>query len=123
MLVPLYIPNKNTSSKDNPADRIAPGSAIVGEGDVVLGRMTLDYEGNLFGAVNMRRYVERCVVAWERHADNAPTLARAYLPEWSVIMVAVFDTDSRSVLVKPIDYEKLAAWLGVEDIDTKELVL
>lgn len=69
--------------------RIAHGSGIVGAhmGTEVL----LDYEGNLYGAVNMKTWADRVAHAWDRQRVLYPTIARMSVKRSDVILVGHFD--------------------------------
>lgn len=104
--IPVYVPT------DSSKHGILPGSAIVGEWEFSVGRVTLDFEGNRFGASNLNRFVERCLAAWGRHVEHYPTVARAYVNSHEVIQVGEFDPYEKKVVVPELDEPKLMAWLG-----------
>lgn len=71
---------------------IAPGSAIVAAIDQASeDRVLVYYEGNLFGACNLRRFVERVLHAADRQVARYPTIAKASFPRSVLIEVAAFD--------------------------------
>ena len=65
----IFIPRNNS------LPLIKSGSAIVGTYDEY-GGLTIDFEGNLYGAENLKTYEQRLIVAAGRHAHNYPTVAR-----------------------------------------------
>lgn len=120
--IPVYVPT------DSSKHGILPGSAIVGEWEFSVGRVTLDYEGNRYGAVNLMRYVERCLTAWDRHVTHYPTTARVYVNSHEVIKIGEFDPLEKRVIVDPLDEPKLVRWLGLgmdewAEVRDQELVL
>jgi hypothetical protein len=91
---------------------LAPGSAIVGQpfGDHVLA----DYEGNLYGAENIKTYADRALHAAGRHVwkgHGYPTVARRFLSASDLVEIGVYDTTSWSLYVG--NREALASWLGI----------
>jgi hypothetical protein len=94
----------------------APASAIVtthrvfddaaGDPDAVL---LVWLEGNVYGAVNLTGFVDRCLVAAHRALDAAPTSALRQVPRHLVRPVATFDVSTCRLDV--FDPEALDAWL------------
>lgn len=105
------------------AVRIRPGSGIVGNFDMSVGRVEVYYEGNLYGWTDMERYVQRCFHAWDRMITHYPTVARAWLQSADLIRVGDFDPLTKRVEVHPLDEKRLAEWLGMEQVPEQELVL
>jgi hypothetical protein len=99
-----------------------PGSAIVGPFTIEVGRIMIDYEGNKYGAANLRRYVERVYHAWDRQTSQYPTLARAWVMGHELVRIADFDPRSKTVIVHPLDERRLCEWLGVDALTESELV-
>lgn len=102
---------------------ILPGSALVGEYEYGVGRVTLDYEGNRYGASNLNRFVERAHAAWDRHVTKYPTVSRIWVQSHEVVIVGKYDPLKKVVAINPIDMPKFEAWLGVSPVPESELVL
>ena len=69
----IYVPKAGTWL----GKTVAKGSAVVGiprEG-VDPGKVVVYFEGNVYGAENLKRYAERCLHAAERGLRRYPTLA------------------------------------------------
>jgi hypothetical protein len=81
--------------------RIDRGSALVSDPDAVAedGRVLVYYEGNRYGAINLRRYVERAVCAAGRMRERYPTVAMGALPEEELMRVGVLDYTKRVVRI------------------------
>lgn len=104
----------------DPDTRIAPGSGVVGTpiaNDPAT--VCVDYEGNLYGAENIVTFADRVMVAAQRHADRAPTRARAYLP--ASALTEVGEWDGRTVTVYFDAMGSLAGWLGATHLVGSEL--
>lgn len=99
-----------------PAEQlIARGSAVVGRGDVSEGRTLVYYEGNLYGAQNMRVFADRVTHAAGRMREAYPTIAKALLPIESLREVGVGDLSSLT-LTFINDREALQDWLESEEL-------
>lgn len=123
-MIPIYIPNPKTSDTQSMVHRLPQGTAIVGEYESLLGRVCIDYEGNIYNSTSMRRFVERVHHAWNRHATRYPTVARAWVHEYDLFMVAEYDPERRLVVADQLDLPRLAEWLGISgDVPQEELVL
>lgn len=116
--VPVWI----VPSERREAVGILPGSAIVGDFVVSVGRIEVYYEGNLYGWEEMARYVQRCYHAWDRMATRYPTIARAWLQSADLVQVGQFDPLHKKVEIDPLDVERLAEWLSVDQVTEQELV-
>lgn len=91
---------------------IREGSGIVGTLQEN-GRVMIDYEGNLYGAVNIVTFADRVHHAWGRHSVHYPTVARALVPTDAVARVGWYDPEAGVVdLDGPEDEAALSAWLG-----------
>ncbi len=68
----VYVPRREGTKFS-----IAKGSGIVGRPhEIIPGTTMLDYEGNLYGAENLRTYGERVMHAASRAVEQYPTVAR-----------------------------------------------
>jgi hypothetical protein len=129
----VYVPRPGTGM-----DRIAPKSGIVGspfhrtpqgrasptQEEWLLGsegKIRIHYEGNIYGAVNIRTFADRVRQAAGRHIMNYPTIAFAVVPESGLIPVGIFDGDRVMVDREGVGYAALAAWLHVAVIEPSEL--
>lgn len=92
-------------------EQIADGSGIVGT-RLEDGRVRIDFEGNLHGAVNVVTYADRVEIACGRHQVSYPTVARMSVPAADVAAVGVFDPETGVVTVTAPDL--LTGWLGGE---------
>jgi hypothetical protein len=116
-VLPLYV------MSDTSTHTILPGSAIVGDYDFTVGRVALDFEGNKYDAENLRRFVERARVAWDRHVTNYPTISRVWVQSHEVVIVGEYDPLHERVNINPLDLPKFEAWLGMSPVPESELVL
>ncbi len=91
---------------------IARASAIVAWPNEPGSTDSLDvyYEGNLYGAVNMMRYAERCMCAHGRMAMKYPTVAFGRFPANLFLLVGVWHP--REKVVEVSNMNALAAWCG-----------
>jgi hypothetical protein len=103
---------------------IARGSGVVGSRRGPTERVTIDYEGNLYGAVNLACYANRVARAYYRHATDYPTVARAYVPPEELLQVGWYEPGLGQVtLFTGGAVADLAEWLDVAEIDPDELVV
>jgi hypothetical protein len=80
------------------------------------GILVIDYEGNRFGAANIRTYADRVMQAAGRHAVHYPTVARQTVPGWQdeLLRVGVYVPNEKQVNVADDEsMAHLATWLGV----------
>ena len=91
---------------------IDPGSGIVGRPVSGGSRIEVYYEGN-FNYANVKTFADRVMIAYDRMAQEYPTIARSYVKPELVRQVGVYDTALRRV--EPFDGEcvALADWMGV----------
>lgn len=113
MTLNVYVPNQGGA----PSWIIAAGSGIVGTdyGDTI----TIDYEGNLYGAVNMVTWADRIYHAAGRHLQRYPTVARVRLPPMELIQVGEMDMTTGVVTLDPKTRHYAERWVGVEDIEAE----
>jgi hypothetical protein len=95
------------------------GSGIVGS-PLADGWLLLDYEGNRYGAANIKSYADRVKHAAGRQRTLYPTVARMHADPSDVIKVGEFDPNTGLVTVgknAPADendcWNRLAHWLGI----------
>ncbi len=110
---------------------IAPGSGIVGSPERLVGRggpdielVTIDYEGNLYGASNVRTWADRVLVAEGRQRVWYPTVARRVVPSEALVRVGTLHIhDDESEFTMPQlwveNHQPLADWLGL-DVESDE---
>lgn len=116
-MIDVYLPNDEALAR-----MIVPGSGIVGRASLFPERIALDYEGNIYGAVNMRTFADRVQIAASRAAANYPTVARALVERERVKRIGVYDEHRGTVtLTEPNAEAELAAWLGVRELPLVEL--
>lgn len=103
----VYIPRDGTAARA----AIAEQSGVVGsraEG----GRVLLDYEANMHGAVNIKTFADKVHHAAGRHTAGYPTRARTEVDNAAVIEVGRYDGER--VILDAERREAVADWLGVD---------
>jgi hypothetical protein len=117
----LFVPISRTSLL---ASIVAPGSAIIGpEGsDEWDGseHVTVDYEGNVHGAVNIKTYADRARHAAERQLRRLPTVARCVAQRSELQQVGWFDPERGVTLLTGAE-KAVASWLEVDSVNPQEL--
>jgi hypothetical protein len=103
----IYVPVPSSHLRN----LIARGSGIVGtpQGN---GRVLIDYEGNLYGAENLKTYEERVYHAHDHHTWGAygyPTVARALVEAKELEPVGSFDPETKTVQIN--EHGILDEWL------------
>ncbi len=93
MIVHVFIPAEGSLSLTG----IAPGSAIVGTPNDG-GRITVYYEGNLYGAENLKTYEEKLLHAADRLRTRYPTVAMRSVTPDQLVLVGTYDTDTRELV-------------------------
>lgn len=91
----IYVPAPGPLSRST----IWPGSGIVGEA-VSPTQLEIYYEGNLYGAINMRTWADRVYQAAARRRERAPTVARMIVRRDDYVAVGTIDMQSRSVRLR-----------------------
>lgn len=77
--------------------------------------LVIDYEGNRYGAVNMRTYADRATHAAGRQKEHYPTVARMIVPAKRLIRVATLDYEQEQVRCLDEDAVlTLMKWLDVD---------
>lgn len=84
MELTIYVPAAGTHLG------IDPKSAIVGR-EPEDGRIKVYFEGNRFGAENMRRFTDRLMHAAGRLVQRYPTIAYGWYPEKALVAVGTYD--------------------------------
>jgi hypothetical protein len=105
----VYVPREGTAARA----AIAEHSGVVGTA-VEGGRVVVDFEGNLYGAANIKTYADAVHHAAGRHAWGAegyPTRARTEVDEDEVLEVGFYNGER--VQVYPEQVGTVADWLGV----------
>lgn len=100
----VYVPISDTL-----LTRIAPGSGVVGSPEG--GRLRIDFEGNLYGAVNIKTYADRCYHAADRHRTRYPTVARMFVARSELAEVGEL-LDHGVVPNNAFSVDSLLTWLG-----------
>lgn len=103
---------------------IEPGSAIVGGAqEAPTGFIAVDYEGNVYGSEQLRRYADRAIHAADRHVTRYPTAARTWVRDEELVAIGWIDTEAGEVVLDgPEARHRLAAWLGTSELDPDELL-
>jgi hypothetical protein len=101
---------------------IAGRSAIVGC-EPQDGRISVYYEGNIYGYPGMTRFADRVAAAAGRLAEHYPTVARASLPTSDLARIGYWDDEAGVVVLdEPGAQATLAAYLETDALDPDELV-
>lgn len=88
------------------------GSAVVAPVGSERGeRVLVHHEGNLLGASNLERFVEKCLHAAGRAVERYPTVAKAFLPVAEMKVVGTFDYANKQI-IEITDPDALRAWAG-----------
>jgi hypothetical protein len=102
------------------------GSGVV-TGDLDSQVVTVDFEGNRFGAGNLQRYADRCRHAKGRQSTWYPTVARLSLPQdrfrEMFRIVGTFDDLLGRVIIDPASAGEVARWCGVASMTDNELTM
>lgn len=101
----IYVPMAGTDLG------IKDGSALVGT-DMGDDRITIDYEGNLYGALNAVLFKDKLLIAAGRHVERYPTIARMYVHTAHVLAVGSYNTETQRIHID--NAEALEAWIGEE---------
>lgn len=80
------------------------------------GRVRFAFEGNIYGAVNLKRFAERCQCAAGRLRGKYPSISYGSARREDVTPVARMDLD-RMVITEILDANLLADWAG-EPLET-----
>lgn len=106
-----------------PASRIEsvvdPESAVVGfEDEWFDGHSNIDvhYEGNRYGAVNMKTFADRVHHAASRMRERYPTTAKSMVPKSDLILVGYWQ-DDHVVPGKTSDLADIGLWLALPSND------
>jgi hypothetical protein len=83
-----------------------------------LGLVLVDYEGNLYGALNMRCFADHLHHAAARQAARYSTVARMALPREALRVVGSYDLAAKRFVCT--DPEALAAWVAPETIEAAD---
>lgn len=105
MKLPIYVPRGSRLSF------IAKGSGIVGT-SLSATHVLIDYEGNLYDAVNLRTFRARVAHAAARHIDRAPTIARVTCAPEDLRSIGFYDEGKHELVIT--DGPTLALWLGAK---------
>lgn len=73
------------------------------------------YEGNLYGADNIKTFADRIYMAWGRMIQNYPTIAKQAVTSEQIQIVGVFDPTFGVVTVT--NEQALQNWLGTKDLE------
>lgn len=103
----VLVPREGTPA----AGMIDRASAIVSDGRERDGSILVWYEGNRYGADNLKDFHSRTVTVAGRLASKYPTAARALFPRDQFIEVASFSTDNLA-FAEIRDPEALSRWAG-----------
>jgi hypothetical protein len=100
-------------SQPSHLDHVAGASGIVSNGEPVNGRLHAYFEGNLFGAVNLRRWVDRVACAADRLLTEYPTTAKMLVAATDLTVVGHYDPVTGAVVLDGAEASALAgSWCG-----------
>ncbi len=90
----------------------------MGDGDVAV-----HFEGNRYGAVNLRRFADRVAQAAARLRFEYPTVAKGIVPrEWLVEVGRYDGVEGRVELGDEDARQEVCRWIGVERLLPDQLV-
>lgn len=113
----IYVPVPGAASV---AD-VSRGSAVVGFGDGP-SDVRVYYEDDPAGAVNLARFAQRALVAYERLIDRAATHKVRLVPRQDLRIVGTFSGSRRRVILAGSESEAaLLAWLDADELEAGEL--
>ena len=115
-LLALFVPATPTAEI---ATTVVPKSAIVGS-DTDDEYIVVDFEGAIYGPVNIKTYADRARHAAGRHITRYPTIARMRVARNDLTQVGWIDEQGGITLFDETR-GAVAAWLGVEQIAPEEL--
>lgn len=116
MRLKIYVP----AHTGRPREQIKRGSSIVGVRDLEL--IKVHFEGNLYGAVNLHKYVERLRSAAGRYVARYPTGAVMWTDESTLVEVGEYETNSWGI-AEISNPTALAAWLDPEPLPVAPIVV
>jgi hypothetical protein len=114
-MIAVYVPKQGEGTV------IDRGSGIVGtprgtRPDGEPATLCVDYEGNRYGASNIKTFADRVMHAASRHAAEYPTIARQYVFAGDMELVGWYDSGRRCVIVPDTHKAKLLdEWLDHPD--------
>ena len=92
---------------------VASASGIVSNGVPVNGRLQAYFEGNLFNAVNIHRWVDRVACAADRLLTEYPTTAKMLVAATDLTVVGHYDPVTGAVVLDGAESSALAgSWCG-----------
>lgn len=116
----IFVPRDEADIDTGPLAGIRRGSAIIGR-PTDGGVLDVSFEGNIFDAVNLRRYAERVASAYDRLRSNYPTVARRSVPSYLLTWVGAWDHEHGRVLLG-WQSGALIRWLDVSLLDPEQLL-
>ena len=108
--------------------RPVKGSGIVGSpSEDVSGQFRIDFEGNLYGAENLKTYWDRLFHAAGRHVTGYPTVAREYHhagPAFPYVRVGLFNYEEavERVRSRELSVEEAMRMACEIDLTLKEIL-
>lgn len=111
----VYIPRKNSRL----ANIVTPASAIVKSKPISDTSVMVYYEGNVYGAENIKTFEDKCLLAAGRAKDRYPTTALTIVPLEEVIDIGVYDLDTNTFNLDENYHDLFNEW--VTDIPQKEV--
>lgn len=106
-----------TVNPDSPSTGILPGSGVITPvhqpASTPAGSFHVWFEGNAYGAVNLRSWADRVHVAAQRALDMAPTTAQSVLPAEDFRVLGFYDIARRRFDWQVSHWrDALGLWLG-----------
>ena len=86
-------------------------------------KLMLDYEGNIYGAVNIKNFADRVDHAYGRQITEYPTTARCWVDKDQVIEIGVWDPEKGEVILHPGEEIRglVCTWLEVLTVSEVDL--
>ncbi|WP_394222595.1 hypothetical protein [Alteromonas gracilis] len=103
----VYIPRKNSRL----ADIVSPASAIVKSRTISDTSVMVYYEGNVYGAENIKTFEDKCSLAAGRAKDHYPTTALTIVPLEEVIDIGVYDLETNAFHLDENFHELFNEWV------------
>lgn len=104
----IYIPKPNTYLHR----MLKKGSAVIKSKMVGEGMVKVYYEGNIYNAVNIRTYEDRCMLAAGRARDNYPTTSFMAVPEYDLIEAGTYNINDNKVSIKECVFDLYSDWVS-----------
>lgn len=102
----VFVPLKGTYL----SDLVAAGSAIIKARSIGDNRVLVYYEGNVYGAENINRFEDKCMVAAGRAKDRYPTTAMTATALSELIDIGIYDLESNTFELDETYHDVFRDW-------------